>query len=260
MRDRSQLFRIVLFASLGLYIPTLLAMENTSEDCKLECAVSIEHEAFSLILSQIDRIDHESCRLVCWEWRTATDWFLCNRAKRKKAKQITDRMEESDFGRVMSIERGHEEYKADKLHEAFCLFSYASSSEQGNAHATYMVGHMFLRGEGVNKSTREGLYQLRNSAESGFASAIYDLGLFYYTGQLEDGTTIIDINYQKAFEFFDRAHRLKNKAATYHLGRMYYYGHYVKEDQSKALDLIRQSANAGYKTAKETYAKIMSNL
>lgn len=219
----------------------------------------INHDSFSLILIQLNRLDHESCRLVCWDLRAKVDYFLCHKAKKKKMKQISNRIEENNFARLVSIDRGYEEYHAGNLYEAFVFFSNASSCKQGNAHATYIVGHMFLRGEGVSRSIREGLYQLNNAAESGFTSAIYDIGFYYYTGELEDGTKIIDIDYEKAFRFFEQAHKLNHTQATYHLSRMYYYGHYVKEDRNQALALIKQAADAGCSIAKNTISKFFLN-
>lgn len=220
---------------------SLYAADSSVADC----------DSSSLIFSDLERADLQSCRLVCFEWRAAVDWYLKNRAKRKKVEPVLSPLEESDFLRLVSIDLAHNAYKKGKYAKAFSLFSAAASHDRGNAHAAYMTGHMFLLGQGVNKSIREGLYQLHLAAEAGFSPALYDLGLIFHTGRDSKNNSIVAKDLGKAFAYYQQAHESGYSKATYHLGLMYYEGLHVKKDQECGISLISLAAANGDKNAIE---------
>lgn len=65
-------------------------------------------------------------------------------------------------------------------------------------------------------------------------------------------------DYKKAFELFDKASS-GSPRAKYNLGYFcYYLGKGTKKDKRKGLELIKQAANSGYKTAADTLKYLKS--
>ena len=157
-------------------------------DCYRHC---IDNDSFCVIFNQLTRYDHESCRLVCYDWRVSVDWYLRNRVEKKKAKPVLDFLSENDFLRMAMIAQAQEEYRDEDFCAAFRHFSAAASYEKGNARAMFMIGHMFLLGKGIKKSIREGFYQLNNAAEAGYGPAACDLGLIFHHGCDVEGNEIV---------------------------------------------------------------------
>ena len=57
----------------------------------------------------------------------------------------------------------------------------------------------------------------------------------YYFGQY------VEINYEKAYEFFSQLVEERNYAsAKYYIGRMYYYGQYLPQNYQKAFDIFEE--------------------
>lgn len=204
----------------------------------------------TIVLDQLQRCEHQAFRLVCYVWRAYTDWYLRHRAKRKKAKPVLRQIHEDDFFRMVQLSETFRAIRVKDYSRAFRLASDVSSYEVGNAEAMYVVGHLFLMGKGVTRSIREGLYQLNNAAEAGLPAAIYDLGIIFSQGIDADKKIAVVVDHKKAFAFFQRAHDLGHKGATYELGRMYYEGWHGQKDPQKGLLLIKQAASKGYKLAK----------
>lgn len=63
------------------------------------------------------------------------------------------------------------------LPEGFRLFR--TSAELGNLPAQYIVGYMYKKGIGVNKSTVDGIRWIKTAAENGYLNAMYELGYMY---------------------------------------------------------------------------------
>lgn len=209
-------------------------------------------DSFALVLSGLKHADLCACRLICFEWRVAVDWYLKNRAKYKKVKPILTSLEECDFGRLACIDTAYTVYHKGDYSKAFRLFSTVASLGRGNAQAAFITGHLFLLGRGVNKSIREGLYQLQLAAEADFLPALFDLGLIFLTGNDAEHNPIIEKDLGKAYSYFQQAHENGHIGATYHFGLMYYEGLDVKKDRDYGLRFIRLSAEKGYETAIET--------
>lgn len=102
---------------------------------------------------------------------------------------------------------------------------------------------------------------LKQETEKENPLAMYDLGTFYETGNL-DG---IDINQEKAKSYYLSAFKIiKNVSETennnyymhYRLGKMYQYGIGTETDLNKAFDLYTSAAEAGNSSAQYSLAKM----
>ena len=88
-------------------------------------------------------------------------------------------------------------------------------------------------------------------AEQGYADAQYNLGFMYCNGQG------VDVNYKKAFKWYEKAAKQGDADAQYNLGRMHYQGHGVDQSDSMALRWYRKAATQGHE---EAQARIISIL
>jgi tetratricopeptide (TPR) repeat protein len=210
------------------------------------------------ILQKLESQDLRSCRLVCWQWRARIDYILGEYFKIKREVPVLNHLTETDFARKILMEQGCTSFKKKEFKESFDCFSTASFIKPGNAQAIYMVGCLFLRGRGVERSVREGLYQMQRAADAGFAPAYFDLGLFHYNGctEVDYGDAEGHIDYRQAFYFFEKASELKHANAIYHLGLMYGRAQHVEENFEKARQLITEAAALKYEAAIDCCEKI----
>ena len=73
-------------------------------------------------------------------------------------------------------------------------------------------------------------YVLERKAKSGDANAMYEFGLLFYDGK------IVEQDFRRAKEWFEKAAELGNANAMYFLGEMYRNGEGVKQDYQKAIE------------------------
>ena len=88
--------------------------------------------------------------------------------------------------------------------------------------------------------------QLRLAAEQGYASAQYNLGLMYATGEG------VPQDYQEALKWYRLAAEQEDAQAQYTLGFMYATGRGVLKDDAEALKWYRLAAEQGYASAQVT--------
>lgn len=92
----------------------------------------------------------------------------------------------------------------------------------------------------------EGIQYLKANEKS--ARTLYNLAVAYETGQHVSGSTKPDL--AMAFEYYDRAARLKHKFATYNLALFYVYGKGpVSVDLEKGTALLEKAHKLGVKEA-----------
>jgi uncharacterized protein len=66
----------------------------------------------------------------------------------------------------------------------------------------------------------------------------------------------LEVDYQKAVEYFKLSANQENQFAQYNLATMYENGHGVEEDLVKAKEYYQLSANQGYEPAKEALERL----
>lgn len=209
------------------------------------------------ILSHLDKKTWQACRLVCWKWRARIDWLAKNYFKIKIPKAPIDFYHDNDFARMRLMQLGQKAFQRKYYKQTFDNFSKAAAIKPGNAQATYMVGCLFLRGLGTQKSVREGLYQLEKAADNGYDRALFDMALFFLWGcaDVDDGSSEKEQSQYKdpklAIELFTKLLPKQHPGAIYQMGKIYAEGDLVERNMDKAIELFRESASYNYKEAIE---------
>lgn len=121
------------------------------------------------------------------------------------------------------------------------LYWYQKAAEQGHDKAANNLGCMYLDGRGVAQDYEKAAWWLELSAQKNDTLAILNLGCMY-----EDGNLGGSQNYDKAFEYYQRADKLGCAPAAYELGHCFEVGVGTKSNAKKAFSFYKKSADAGY--------------
>lgn len=121
------------------------------------------------------------------------------------------------------------------------LYWYQKAAEQGHDKAANNLGCMYLDGRGVEQDYEKAAWWLELSAQKNDTLAILNLGCMY-----EDGNLGGSQNYDKAFEYYQRADKLGCAPAAYELGHCFEVGVGTKANAKKAFSFYKKSADAGY--------------
>ena len=81
--------------------------------------------------------------------------------------------------------------------------------------------------------------ELDGLAKNGDVGAIYELGKVYFKG-----LGGVEVNYNKAREYFEAAAENGSKGANYYLGKIYYNGNGVQTNYLKAKEYFEKSSSA----------------
>jgi tetratricopeptide (TPR) repeat protein len=158
-------------------------------------------------------------------------------------------------------------YNQKKFNQAFeCLKNLA---EKGLALAQFNLAVMYVRGEGVKKSTTEAEKWLKRAADQGYPGA-EDVLLKLQMLDVINANKLLDNLQKEGPSYFDRAEESYKKGdypnafklyeeaefrgvvqATYKLGLLYYNGQGTKKDMAKGMELIRNAAKLGCADAKK---------
>lgn len=218
--------------------------------------IYLNHDVSYEIMRNFSAKELANYRLVCWQWRVTIDELLEHYIKINNApKQIP---EDDNFFRIASFELGRENFSKKEYKKAFKFYSLSANYRCGNITAIYILGNLFLRGLGTPRNIKEGIYQLMRLVKYDNKDAIYDLGLIFLSGMI-DNEVVKRLesyqNYEQAFILFKKGSELNCEKCIYHLGLMYHQGYYVEKDKQIGKDLFNQSAQMGYKLAR----KILNN-
>ena len=105
-------------------------------------------------------------------------------------------------------------------------------AEQGNIYAQYLLGRMYLIGQGRPQNTEQAIFWFEKSAKQGSSRAQCNLGIIYFEAE----------NYSQAKEWFEQSASRGNSLAQYYLGRIYYKGLGVAANPFKAKGWFEKSA------------------
>lgn len=131
-------------------------------------------------------------------------------------------------------------YQDSDLHStALNYFATAASLEY--ADSAYMLGIMYLQGQGIEKDVRIALHYLMLSVEYGKHYACRPIGDLYFQGAFDNGRQ----NYDKAIEWYLRGMEYDVLSCTEVLGDCYYHGFGVDVDLDLAYDFYKTAANKG---------------
>ncbi len=146
------------------------------------------------------------------------------------------------------------------------------NSANGDAHAMYSLGMLYLNGKSIEKNELKGLELIRLSAEKEYDLAILFMGNVYALGRYgaqkdinkardywlklaNKNNMIAQIflgesyqmskDYKNAFEWYTKAYKNGSFFAAFYIGTFYEFGFYVKKDFQKALKYYQEASNKG---------------
>ena len=115
------------------------------------------------------------------------------------------------------FEKGHIAYLQQDYTTA--LKELQVSAQQGHASSQFVLGSMYINGQGVPQDDREAIVWFRKAAEQGNAEAQYQLGGMYLRGES------IPQSYIEAANWFRKAAEQNNAKSQLLLGGLYLSGH-----------------------------------
>lgn len=131
--------------------------------------------------------------------------------------------------------------------------SAVNSAQSGNAKAQFELGVMYFKGFGMPQDYIKALDFFGKAAAQGHERAkdyipktYFALGSDYFSedaGERQDD--------QEAFKWFSKAAELGHAQSQYIVGLMYYFGEGIPKDESKGVQLIKQSAQNGFEEARK---------
>ena len=127
-------------------------------------------------------------------------------------------------------------------------------AERGDASAQYLLGTLYLRGQGVARSDQDALRLLGRAAEQGFAKAQTGLGDLYAQGRgvaRDEG---------QARAWYQKSAAQGDAEAQLRLGDLYASGHGVPQNSFRAYVWYGVAARSGNASAREKQARVASLL
>ncbi len=118
---------------------------------------------------------------------------------------------------------------------------YNRAMELGNSQAQANLGFLYESGKGVEKDLLMARNLYEKSAAQNDAQGLNNLATYY-----KDGMAGLVVNLDKAFELYTKASSMGNKFAHNNLGKMYFYGEGVDEDNDKAFKFFKLAEEANF--------------
>lgn len=109
---------------------------------------------------------------------------------------------------------------------------YYDKVNREDAYKEYLIGRMYMNGQGLEQDYDKAYYSFKLSAINGYTHANYYIGNMYYYG------LGFEQSFEKAAEYYYRAHENKDIYATYRLAKMHLKGEGVSVDLQKAEELL----------------------
>jgi len=129
------------------------------------------------------------------------------------------------------------------LNQAFWL--YLKAAEQGDVDAMFIVGGLYMKGQGTPVNRAEAFKWLYDAAINGRSSKESQkiLAEFFLTGQG------VPQNYTEALQWYELAAEGGDLEAQNELAYLYFTGQRVEKDYEKAHHWFKQAAEKGYALA-----------
>ncbi len=125
------------------------------------------------------------------------------------------------------------------------VYWYRKSAEQGYATAQFNLGLCYYNGQCVSQDYNEAVKWYRKAAEQGHARAQYSLGYCYAKGQG------VAQDYYEAVKWYRKAAEQGYDSAQNNLGVCYENGQGVSKDINEAVKWYRKAAEQGYADAQD---------
>lgn len=135
---------------------------------------------------------------------------------------------------------------------------YKEESRNGDEEASFMLGEIYNYGEWVERDIEEAFDWFNKSETDGNEDAREKCGELAF----EIAETLLIDEDIKCIEWYNIASEKENREAQYKLGTLFEKGFIVDEDEFRALELYKRSAENGYFKAitKIKFVKPMKNL
>ena len=130
---------------------------------------------------------------------------------------------------------------------------YQKVANQGSATARFNLGLMYYTGQGVPQDYAAAINWYRKAADQGNAAAQGNLGLMYANGQG------VPQDYAAAINWYRKAADQGDAAAQDSLGLMYYTGQGVPQDYAAAINWYRKAADQGDAAAQSNLGLMYAN-
>jgi TPR repeat protein len=116
-------------------------------------------------------------------------------------------------------------------------------AESGGAEAQYELGQWYFEGEVMEQDYVKAHQWFLKAARQ------WHVGAMVYVGDMNVGGIGVPIDYGEALKWFKKAARRDSFEAQYHLGLMYEHGNGVKQSYGQALKWYRKSAAQNFARA-----------
>jgi Sel1 repeat-containing protein len=116
---------------------------------------------------------------------------------------------------------------------------YRLRADQGDAHAQYELGQIYMQARGVPRDYAQAKFWYQKAGDQGLAKAEYAIGCLYYYG---DG---VWQSYSDALVWYQKAAAQGDAIAQEALGGMYYNGNGMPRNYAEALAWYRKAADQG---------------
>jgi uncharacterized protein len=112
---------------------------------------------------------------------------------------------------------------------------YSQLAQLNNRKAMNMLGKLYYGGLGVAKNKEQAIYWFTQAGQRGVVESWYNIGLIF-----KDDSQAQD--FEKAYEYFDKAAQLGDHQSIYAVAYMHYKGLGCAQDYSKAFDFFKKGA------------------
>ena len=110
--------------------------------------------------------------------------------------------------------------------------------EAGNTAAMTSYGAVFYNGRGVEQNFKQAVHWYKEAADRVDSLAVNNMGYMYYYGRGD-----LEVDMEKAYQYFSKAALLGVPNAYYKCGDMFYSGKYVTKDPFTAFKLYMECYN-----------------
>ncbi len=125
----------------------------------------------------------------------------------------------------------------DDLNNGFNDLRYQTKVPKSDAYKEYLMGRMYLKGEGVEQDYFKSYQTFLLAAENGYAHANYYIGNQYYYG------LGFNQDYSEALSYYQKASEANDSYADYRIAKMYIKGEGVNADIINAEKYLLKAIN-----------------
>lgn len=144
-------------------------------------------------------------------------------------------------------EQADKEYGEANYEKAFPL--YLEAAKGGSPYSQFIIGNMYINGEGTRRDEAAGRKWIKSSADNGYAPAIYGVGLFHLFGfGSKQDPAVAAIQFETSA---GKGHAPSMLA----LGAMKAVGLGVKKDRAEAVKWLRMARGNGIQVPEAVLAK-----